>query len=294
MGLRAEYTRGLKSAAVEELFDLVFYRPVAFLLVIAVHRRSVTPNQLTLLSMLFGIAGGVGLALGTGSAMAAAGVFFLLYNILDCSDGQLARMNGSGTHLGRILDGLSDYVTSLAAYLGIGIGFATPSDWPVLAWVLTAAAGFSNILQSLLLDFYRKRYLAALCGGTGVPVDDQHAWEEEYAALRRRDGKGIERTLIGVYLLYSRVQRHLAQGVEKAPQAMTPCEAERIRSQRILMHCWTYLGPTTQWTLLVVCSFIGRLDIYLWGIAGVGNLLVIIMSLAQRWSDRHAAAVEVT
>ena len=57
MGLVAEYKQGLKSVAVEELFDLVFYRPLAFLFVKLVYRTGVTPNQLTLLSMVFGVLG---------------------------------------------------------------------------------------------------------------------------------------------------------------------------------------------------------------------------------------------
>ena len=105
-GLFAEYVRGLKSAAVEELFDMIVYRPLAFIFVRMIRRTRVTPNQLTFLALAFGVLGGVSLAVGTPAALSAAGVFVLLYNIVDCSDGQLARMNGTGTHLGRILDGL--------------------------------------------------------------------------------------------------------------------------------------------------------------------------------------------
>jgi phosphatidylglycerophosphate synthase len=292
MGLLEEYKRGLKSVAVEELFDLVFYRPVAFLFVKLICRTGVTPNQLTLLSMVFGILGGVSLALGTTSALVAGGVFFLLYNIVDCSDGQLARLNHSGTHLGRILDGLADYVVSLAAYVGIGIGYAGASDEPLFMWVLTAVAGFSNAAQSGLLDFYRNRFLDATGVRTSVLVDEQQAFREEYAAMRLRKGKTLEKFLIGSYLLYSRVQNRLTGGRGTITNVLSSDPAEYVRANRILMHCWTYLGPTTQWTLLIVCSFFGRLDIYLWGIAGAGNILALIMLLAQRWTNGHLAMQE--
>jgi hypothetical protein len=289
MGLLAEYKQGLKSVAVEELFDLVFYRPLAFLLVKLICRTGVTPNQLTFLSMVFGVLGGASLALGTPGALAAGGVFFLLYNIVDCSDGQLARLNHSGTHLGRILDGVADYVVSLAAYLGIGIGFASASDRPFLMWVLTAAAGFSNAAQSGLLDFYRNRFLDATGVRKSVLVDEQQALREEYDGLRLRKGKGLEKFLIGTYLIYSRVQQRLTGERGTVAQALTGDPSDYVRANRVLMHFWTYLGPTTQWTLLIVCAFCGRLDIYLWGIAGAGNLLAVIMMLAQRWSNGHLA-----
>ena len=289
MGLLAEYKRGLKSVAVEELFDLVFYRPLAFLFVKLIYRTGVTPNQLTFLSMVFGVLGGVSLALGTPGGLAAGALFFLLYNIVDCSDGQLARLNHSGTPLGRILDGVADYVVSLAAYLGIGIGFAGASDRPVLMWVLTAAAGFSNAAQSGLLDFYRNRFLDATGVRKSVLVDEQQALREEYAALRLRKGRMLEKFLIGTYLLYSRVQQRLTGERGKVAQPPAGDSAEYVRANMVLMHFWTYLGPTTQWTLLIVCAFWGRLDIYLWGIAGAGNLLAAVMMLVQRWSNGRLA-----
>ncbi len=60
-----EYKRGLKAVAVEEVLDLVFYRPLAFLLVKLIYRTSITPNELTLASMALGICGGVSYAFGT-------------------------------------------------------------------------------------------------------------------------------------------------------------------------------------------------------------------------------------
>ncbi len=46
-----------------------------------------------------------------------------LYNIIDCSDGQLARLKKNGTHTGRIIDGSADYITAAFVFIGLGIGF---------------------------------------------------------------------------------------------------------------------------------------------------------------------------
>jgi hypothetical protein len=292
VGLYAEYRKGLKSPAVEELFDLVVYRPVAFLFVKLIRGTRVTPNQLTFLSLIFGVLGGMSLAVGTPAALDAAGVFIILYNVVDCSDGQLARMNGTGTHLGRILDGVADYVVSLACYLGIGIGFAGASDNPPLMWCLTAAAGISNAVQSGLLDYYRNRYLDASGIRANVLGEEQQGFREEFAALRVVKGRHFERFLIGTYLLYSGVQLRLTGGKGRPAKRLSGAEAEEIRSGRVLMHCWTYLGPTTQWTLLIVCAFAGRLDIYLWGIAVAGNVLAVVMMIAQRLFGAHPAVQE--
>jgi len=284
-----EYKRGLKSVAVEEVLDLLVYRPLAFLLVKAVQRTPVTPNQLTLLSMVFGVIGGAFLALGTSAGCAAGALFFFLYNVVDCSDGQLARLKHSGTHLGRILDGVADYVTSVAAYVGIGIGYASPSDTPVALWALTAAAGFSNATQSGLLDFYRNRYLEVTGVRRSAGGEEQRAFRAEYEALRSQRGRLVEKLLVGSYVLYCRIQQRVTGGEKGDARAWNADPEGYIRANRVMMRCWTILGPTTQWSLLIVCGLLDRMDIYLWGIAGVGNVLAVILTVAQRWTNARLA-----
>ncbi|MDT8324097.1 MAG: CDP-alcohol phosphatidyltransferase family protein, partial [Bacteroidota bacterium] len=124
MKLLDEYLSSLKMKEVEEFFDLVFYRPLAFLFVKAIYGTSLTPNQITLLSMLCGVLGGVAFGIGGTTALLAAAALLVVYDVLDCSDGQLARLKQNGTRIGRILDGVADYVVATAVYLGMGFGFA--------------------------------------------------------------------------------------------------------------------------------------------------------------------------
>jgi len=60
----SEYKKSLKMAEVEEFVDLYFYRPLAYLLVRAIYRTSITPNQITLFSITIGLA--AAFCLGTG------------------------------------------------------------------------------------------------------------------------------------------------------------------------------------------------------------------------------------
>ncbi len=286
MSLLKEYRQGLKSIAVEEVLDLVFYRPLAFLVVKTVYPTPVTPNQLTLASMLLGILGGTSFAFGTPLSFIVGGVFYLLSNVLDCSDGQLARLKKCGTPVGRILDGTADYVSSVAAYVGIGIGYASASPHPVVMWIVTAFVGFSNALQSGLLDYYRNRYLDVTLNRSSVLVDGQQAFEDAYASLSSQKGHTMEKALIRIYLGYSAVQQRFTADRKVTGDALKVPPEVFEREQRLLMHLWTYLGPTTQWTFLILCALFNRLDVYFWGIAGVGNALAIILVIVQRKKDR--------
>ena len=285
MSLFQEYKNSLKKIEVEEAFDLYFYRPVAFLLVKAIYHTNITPNQLTVISMIFGIFGGISYGFGTYTAYVTGAVLYLLYNVVDCSDGQLARLKKSGSLIGRILDGVADYVVSVALYFGIGFGFANSSSNPLLWWIITAAAGFSNATQSGLLDFFRNRYLDYVLQRESVLDEGIKQFEAELKRLKTVKGKYFDKLVIWIYLKYSKIQQTVTRpenGKENKP-VITP-QAYANRNRR-LIRLWTFLGPTTQWTFLIITSFLNRLDIYLLGILIVGNILAVIFYFFQYRAD---------
>lgn len=279
--LLAEYKKSLKMIEAEEIFDLYFYRPLAFLFVKAIYNTRITPNQLTLLSMLFGLLGGASYAFGSYAAFVVGAVLYCLYNILDCSDGQLARLKNNGTRLGRVLDGIADYVVSVAVYAGIGIGFASNSDDPVFWWILTVAAGISNGAQSMIFDYYRSRFLDYVLERVSTFEDGMESFREEYGHLKRQKGKLFAKTVIWIYLQYSFVQRKLTSHWKSVKPAKKYDPEEYYRINRVVLHLWSYLGPTTQWTFLIVTSLINRLDIYLWGLVAAGNIWALVMLTVQ-------------
>src|SRR5213082_3099465 len=84
-----EYKRSLKMPEAEEIFDLLFYRPIAFVFVKIIYRLPITPNQVTGLSLLAGLISAWYFSLGASAALVSAAAWYAIANILDCSDGQL-------------------------------------------------------------------------------------------------------------------------------------------------------------------------------------------------------------
>lgn len=282
-----EYKSSLKKIEVEEFFDLFFYRPLAFLLVKAIYSTNITPNQLTVISMVFGVIGGFFYSIGNHNTFIIGAALILIYNVVDCSDGQLARLKKNGTAVGRILDGIADYLVSFAAYFGIAFGYANSSSNPLLWWIITAGAGFSNALQSSLLDFYRTRYLDYVLKRVSVLDDGITYFEEEFERLKSVKGKYFDKAVIGIYLGYSKVQQKLTNPNSKHESINHNISAEEYsRKNRLLIRLWTLLGPTTQWTFLIITSVLNRLDIYLLGILIVGNILAVILYLFQYRVDK--------
>jgi len=287
MSLFHEYKSSLKKIEVEELFDLYFYRPLAFLLVKAIYSTNITPNQLTVISMIFGVLGGICYSFGTHKAFMFGAVLYLLYNVVDCSDGQLARLKKNGTTIGRILDGVADYVVSVALYFGIGFGYANNFSNPFLMWLLTAAAGISNAIQSGLLDYYRTRYLDYVLNRVSILDEGLKVFEDEFERLKKIKGRYFDKVIIWIYLQYSAIQQKVTNSKPEQEKIKAHISAEEYsKKNRLLIRLWTLLGPTTQWTFLIITSFFNRIDIYLLGIFVVGNILAIIIYFFQSKFDK--------
>ncbi|MGB8952429.1 MAG: CDP-alcohol phosphatidyltransferase family protein [Candidatus Aminicenantales bacterium] len=286
MRLLSQYKKSLKHIEVEEVLDLYFYRPLAFALVKALYPTNITPNQLTIISLFVGILSGICYGFGYHSAIIAGGLFYGLSIVIDCSDGQLARLKQNGTRLGRILDGLIDYFVSLAIYIGIGIGLAPQSGYR-MRWFLIGVAALSNFIHSIALDFYRNRFLDFVHGTKNSIGDDTQSFRQEFHRLKRRKRKFLRRAVIWLYLRYSEVQRKLTINWDNGRDAKRFNADDYYKKNRMALRFWTFLGSTTHGTLLIVTSFLNRLDIYFLGIIVGGNIWLAIMFIVQNRIDQR-------
>ena len=87
-----EYQKSLKNLHAEEPLDVYFYRPPAFIIVKTFYRFPITPNHYSFLALLSGLAAGFNLMKGTTSGYQWGAFYFLLFAILDCCDGMVARL----------------------------------------------------------------------------------------------------------------------------------------------------------------------------------------------------------
>jgi len=280
--LLLEYLLSLKRPDVEELADLYLFRPLAFLLVKAIYRTSLTPNQLSGISMLLGIMAGTSLAAAGPAGVWAGAALLFLAVVVDCADGQLARLKKSGTHMGRVVDGAVDYVVGLAVYLGLGLGVLPVALPGLKGWLILAAAGASNMIHSAIFDYYRIRYLAYVHGVRSAQVEDRSAFRREYVELGRRGGQKLRRRFIRLYLGYTAFQLKISRD----PATLVSIEPEAFRkANRFTMRLWSFLGSSTQAVLLIVMLVLGRLDLYFWAMIVALNAVMVALFLAQSALD---------
>ena len=275
-----EYKASLKLIEVEELLDLFFYRPLAFLFVKAVYKTNLTPNQITSIALVVGMIGGVFYFFNTHLAISIGAVLLIIYDVLDCSDGMIARLKKNGTFFGRVLDGIADYFVTVTVYLGIGFGFVSNSENPLLYWVLLVLAGASNIIHAGTVDFYRNKFLDFAFNRDATLGESLKEFEEESEKLNKSKGKYFQKFVVWIYLKYSSAQLTASADKDSSDVVKYDRDDYLKRNKRIL-HFWTYLGPTTELTLIIVASFLNRLDLFIWTMVVVGNIYALILFIVQ-------------
>lgn len=279
MSLIAEYKASLKNIIIEEYVDLFFFRPLAFLFVKSIYRTNLTPNQITLLSMLVGIWSGIMIGIGGSTTILLGAVLLALATIFDCADGQLARMKNNGTAFGRILDGVVDYVYTISAFFGIAIGGRSESMNPLLWWFFVTAAGASYAVQAALLDYYRNEFLAHLTGRRGFIGDELSEVNREHEEYSMMKGHYLEKLLLFFYVNYTSYQIRLKPR-EASQDKANP--TEYVKRNSPLIRLWALNGTSTHVFVLVCCAAWGRLDIFLWYILGFGSLYSLLLYSVQR------------
>nr|BFE86368.1 hypothetical protein GCM10020093_089690 [Planobispora longispora] len=92
--------------------------PVACRLLAANH-TAITPNGLSRLSLALGVASALWFAAGQ---LAAGAVLFYLSFMVDCMDGKIARLKGTGTVFGLWVDYVGDRIRVICCAAGLAFG----------------------------------------------------------------------------------------------------------------------------------------------------------------------------
>ena len=270
---------------VEEVIDLIFYRPLAFLLVKSIYNTKITPDQLTLAAVIMGLTAGCFYAFGSQLSSVFGALFCLLFNILDCSDGQLARLKRNGTPVGRLLDGLADYIATIAIFVGIAIGYSQKAERPSLMLILLSLSGASLIIQGSLVDFYRTRFLDIIMKRKDTFDEGIEEYMNEYEQIKNKKDKWFDKTVILIYLAYSKLQRNfVARRKRKKSFYATP--QDYFNKNRVIIRFWVFMGPSAFITTLIVCSLFYRFDIFFWIIIGGFNILGALLWIIQHQIDK--------
>ncbi|MFN0069508.1 MAG: CDP-alcohol phosphatidyltransferase family protein [Limisphaerales bacterium] len=143
------------SSSSDGMVDRWFNRPVGRPFAKLLATTPVTPNTVSVASILVGLAGAACFAAGTWAAAVLGALLFQLSAVIDCMDGDIARSVFKESPLGKWLDIAGDQVVHLGVFLGIAAGLAragspAPVGWLAASCAVGAGIAFAVVLRSLL------------------------------------------------------------------------------------------------------------------------------------------------
>lgn len=268
-----------KAYEIEEFVDIYFYRRLGYLVALAARVARLSPNAVTVIAGVIGAAGG---ALLAWPGLAPAGVGLLvLHGVVDSADGQLARMTGRTSELGRILDGLAGYATHTALYLALA-ALVVRDGGGAAALALTAVSALCTAVQAQMYDYHRTAYAAFVLKGR-VPVELMAPSTPGLLGGAAAAYAGAQRALLG---LHRTVERAIAERADGGAVREADRSAYRACFYRRVIG-WNLLGDNVRRYTIAACVLAGHPTWFMAVTLGPLNAVTAVLWWAQQRADRR-------
>jgi phosphatidylglycerophosphate synthase len=132
-----------------------FARPISIRVSRRLAPHGVTPNQMTIVCALIGLAAAPFFLSAAPAIQSIGGLLFVVHSVLDGCDGELARLTFRESRFGGLLDFFSDNIVHVAIFacMAVGWSLAEGASWPMIlgAAAVLGTAGSAGAVYWLTL-----------------------------------------------------------------------------------------------------------------------------------------------
>lgn len=213
--LDKEYEASLKSIETENAVDRAFYRPIGFRIARMLRGTGITPNMVTVVSIFVGAAVSF-MFYHDDLVYNICGILLLVFaNILDCVDGQLARLTGIKSAIGRILDGFAGDIWFASIYIGFALRLSHDygTYW---FFALAVLSGLSHLVQANITDYYKTLHLYFISKDKGAEFQSL----EQVIARHKEMKMGINKAFYFLYRGYTLLQVKATPSLQRMLQGL--------------------------------------------------------------------------
>ena len=143
----------------EGFMSRYFERRISLFISRRLVHTSITPNQITTISILIGLAGALFIGIDRGFWQVTGALLFLVHSIIDGCDGEIARIKFLESRLGGILDFWGDNIVHMAVFSAIGTEWwrRTGNLFPAFLSLVAVIGTFFSALLIYLSTMRDKR-----------------------------------------------------------------------------------------------------------------------------------------
>jgi hypothetical protein len=285
--LNKEYEASLKSIETENLIDRIFYRPIGFRVARALLPTSISPNMVTVTSIFVGASAGWFFHYSDTMYNVYGILLLMLANILDCADGQLARLSGNKSTIGRILDGFAGDIWFLVIYVALAFRLSREYGESYF-YAVAVVSGLSHMVQANITDYYKTLHLYFISKEKGHEFQTQ----EEVRMRHKATKLGVNKSFYLLYGAYTLLQEAATPTLQRLLGSLRakygddiPADLRLSLRQKSLqlmsiINIMTFNGRTM---ILFIVLFTGYVWIYLaWEIIVLNIVLAVAMKKHER------------
>ena len=225
---------------------------------------SVTPNQITCLSLLFGLASAGFYVSGLPDALLWGAIFLYGKMFLDNVDGNLARVRGTTSRFGRFLDSLTDFLVTVLVYIAVTVYLVRTTAMPEY-WILGLLGLLACFLQSTFFVFYLVNYTSSVGSYEKNRVDESVTEEDK---RKVEEGHPWDLRLQTLFVWAYGWQDKAVEKLDAMCRrlARVPDTEEALRNWYSDRKFLTWISPLCLCTnnmMLVIFSLLGQLELFL-------------------------------
>ena len=244
---------------------------------------SVTPTQITILSLIAGLVSAYFYMIDSSAGLMWGALFLYLKIFLDNVDGNLARVKGEVSRLGRFLDSLVDFIVSFLVYLVLTLRLVSDTN-DSLYWFLGGLAFLSCLIHCSYFVFYLVQY-TSISGTYLCNRADESITEEDSTAYDRRDLSMLVYWLQRSHILLYGWQDKAIEWFDRLSKKL----GSKSKSQGLSGNSWygdkvflTLISPLCLCTnniLLVLFSLADEIELGFWFVVVVGNFYLLLLQI---------------
>ena len=242
----------------------------------------ITPTHITIISLIAGLVSVRFYMIDTSAGLMWGALFLYLKIFLDNVDGNLARVRGETSRLGRFLDSLTDFMISFLVYLVLTLRIVDETN-NSLYWCLGGLAFLSCLMQCSYFVYYLVKY-TAISGTYLYNRVDEDITEEENEAYDRGDLSMLVYFLHRAHILLYGWQDKTIEWFDRLSKRLGSKKPQKLSEKnwygdKVFLTLISPLCLCTNNMLLVFFSLADEIELGLWFVVIVGNACLLILQI---------------